>query len=42
MIGQINMNIGYACKLIGVPNTDMKACTLKNASIEKLTELIKI
>lgn len=35
------MSIGYACKLIGVPNTDMKACTLKNASDERLTELME-
>ncbi len=35
------MSIGYACKLIGVSNTDMKSCTLKNASIERLAELIK-
>lgn len=35
------MKIGYACKLIGVPNSDMKSCLLKNASSEKLTELIK-
>lgn len=35
------MSIGYACKIIGVPNTDMKSCTLKNASSEKLTELSK-
>lgn len=35
------MSIGYACKTVGVPNTDMKSCTLKNASSEKLTELSK-
>lgn len=35
------MRIGYACKLVGVSNTDMKSCTLKNASNEKLSELIK-
>lgn len=35
------MSIGYACKLIGVPNTNMKSCTLKNVSHEKLLELIK-
>lgn len=35
------MRIGYACKLVGVVNTDIKSCTLKNASSEKLTELIK-
>lgn len=35
------MRIGYACKLIGVPNTNMKSCILKNANSEKLIELIK-
>lgn len=35
------MSIGYACKVVGVKNTDMKSCTLKNASTEKLSELIK-
>jgi UV DNA damage endonuclease len=35
------MRIGYACKLVGVVNTDMKSCVLKNATREKLTELIK-
>jgi len=35
------MRIGYACKLVGVVNTDMKSCTLKNARSEKLAELIK-
>ena len=35
------MSLGYACKLIGVPNTDMKSCTLKNASSDKLMELIQ-
>ncbi len=35
------MSIGYACKLIGVLNTDMKSCMLKNASSENVTELIK-
>ncbi|WP_373481981.1 UV DNA damage repair endonuclease UvsE [Acetobacterium sp.] len=35
------MRIGYACLTIGVPNTELKTCLLKNASDEKLTELIK-
>ncbi|MDR7855222.1 UV DNA damage repair endonuclease UvsE [Tissierella sp.] len=35
------MVIGYACKLVGVSNTDMKSCLLKNARGEKLKELIK-
>ncbi len=32
-------NIGYACKLIGVPNTAVKSCILKNATCERLTEV---
>ena len=35
------MKIGYACLTVGVPNTDIKTCLLKNASAEKLTELIR-
>lgn len=35
------MRIGYACKLIGVKGTDIKSCTLKNVSNDRLTELIK-
>ncbi|MGD9676758.1 MAG: UV DNA damage repair endonuclease UvsE [Vulcanibacillus sp.] len=34
------MSIGYACKLIGVQNTNMKTCRLNNVSSMKLTELI--
>ncbi|MEA4988119.1 MAG: UV DNA damage repair endonuclease UvsE [Anaerovorax sp.] len=34
------MSIGYACLTIGVPNTDIKSCMMKNASDEKLLELI--
>ncbi len=34
------MRIGYACLTVGVPNTDFKSCILKNASAEKLRELI--
>lgn len=34
------MNIGYACLTVGVPDTDQKSCMLKNASKEKLLELI--
>jgi UV DNA damage endonuclease len=34
------MKIGYACLTVGVPNTDLKTCLLKNASAEKLSELI--
>ncbi|NLO22277.1 MAG: UV DNA damage repair endonuclease UvsE [Syntrophomonadaceae bacterium] len=35
------MSIGYACLTVGVPNTDMKNCLLKNADEEKLTQLIE-
>ncbi|MEL7660767.1 MULTISPECIES: UV DNA damage repair endonuclease UvsE [Acetobacterium] len=35
------MRIGYACLTVGVLNTELKTCLLKNASEEKLTELIK-
>ncbi|TJX15001.1 UV DNA damage repair endonuclease UvsE [Tissierella creatinini] len=35
------MKIGYACKLIGVPNTNTKSCTLKSATSERLSELIE-
>lgn len=35
------MKIGYACLTIGVANTELKTCLLKNASNEKLTELIR-
>ena len=34
------MRIGYACLAIGVPNTKQRNCLLKNASEEKLAELI--
>lgn len=35
------MSIGYACKTVGAINTQIKSCTLKNASSERLTELVK-
>lgn len=35
------MKIGYACKTVGVLDTDMKSCILKNASSEKITEITK-
>lgn len=35
------MSIGYACKLVGVKNTDTKTCVLKNATSEKIIELSK-
>ncbi len=35
------MSIGYACLTVGVPNTDIKGCLMKNASNEKLAELIR-
>lgn len=34
------MRIGYACLAVGVPETGMKSCVMKNATAEKLTELI--
>lgn len=34
------MNIGYACLTTGVPNTGFKTCIIKNATDEKLRELI--
>ncbi|HRX20913.1 MAG TPA: UV DNA damage repair endonuclease UvsE [Syntrophomonadaceae bacterium] len=34
------MRIGYACLTAGVPDTEFKSCILKNASAEKLRELI--
>lgn len=34
------MKIGYACLTIGVPNTNMKRCIMRNASEHKLLELI--
>lgn len=34
------MSIGYACLTVGVENTDMKSCVMKNASEERLIELI--
>ncbi|SMB79352.1 UV-damage endonuclease [Desulfonispora thiosulfatigenes DSM 11270] len=35
------MSIGYACLTMGVLNTDQKNCLLKNATTDKLSELIK-
>lgn len=35
------MSIGYACKLIGVEDTVMKSCTMKNATEERLLILIE-
>lgn len=34
------MRIGYACLTIGVPNTSIKRCIMRNASEAKLLELI--
>ncbi|OOM76854.1 UV DNA damage endonuclease [Clostridium puniceum] len=34
------MSIGYACLTIGVPNTNLKSCTAKNANEDKLLQLI--
>lgn len=35
------MNIGYACLTIGATNTNYRSCTLKNATNENLTSIIK-
>ena len=35
------MRIGYACLAIAVPGSEMKSCTLKNASPERLLSLIE-
>ncbi|MBP1743801.1 MAG: UV-endonuclease UvdE [Firmicutes bacterium] len=34
------MKIGYACLTVGVPNTGMRTCTMKNARSERFIELI--
>jgi len=34
------MSIGYACLAVGVQNTDLKSCMIRNASNETLTKLI--
>lgn len=34
------MKIGYACLTVGVSDTDLKSCIMKNASEEKLKEII--
>lgn len=34
------MRIGYACQLIGLPQTTMRRCIMKNATPERLTDLI--
>lgn len=34
------MSIGYACLGLGIPNTSFRSCTQKNASPEKLKEII--
>lgn len=34
------MRIGYACKTVGVQNTQIKKCVLRNATDEKLKEII--
>ncbi len=35
------MSVGYACLTLGVPDTEIKGCRLKNAGEERLTELIR-
>ncbi len=34
------MRIGYACRAVAVPGSDLKGCTLKNADEERLLSLI--
>ena len=34
------MRIGYACLALGVPNTELRGCILKNASEEVLLNII--
>lgn len=34
------MSIGYACLTIGVPNTNLKSCTAKNVTEQKLLDII--
>ena len=34
------MSIGYACLALGVPNTELKTCLIKNADSKRLQELI--
>lgn len=34
------MSIGYACLTVGVLNTDMKSCVIRNASQDRLLDLI--
>ena len=41
MIGDNNMRIGYACLAVGVKNTNFRSVTMKNASQEKLLEIIE-
>ena len=33
------MRIGYACLTVGVPNTELKNCMLRNANISRLVEI---
>ncbi|WP_027107813.1 UV DNA damage repair endonuclease UvsE [Lacticigenium naphthae] len=35
------MSIGYACLTVGIPNTDLKSVTKKNATEERLKEVIQ-
>ena len=35
------MSIGYACLAVAVQNSEMKSCTLKNASPERLLSLVE-
>jgi len=38
--GNPDISIGYACLAVGVPNTEQRSCILKNATGEKLAEII--
>jgi UV DNA damage endonuclease len=35
------MSIGYACLAVGVPNTDLKGCLLRNVTEQRLADLIR-
>jgi len=39
-IGGTYMRIGYACLTVGVPDTEQKSCVMRNASVDRLSELV--
>jgi len=41
IINEVDMSIGYACLTMGVPNTSIKRCMLKNVNEQKLEDLIE-